>query len=52
MEIKNTTPSKQFENQLSKSHQEAKSIHQTPKYMTAHFPCLKQDIQCKVAGLN
>ena len=34
---KNTTHSEQFQNQISKSQKEAKLIHLTHKYMTAHF---------------
>ena len=49
---KNTTFTEKYQNQISKSQKEAKSIALTHKYMTAHVPVLVQALQYKVAGLN
>ena len=41
----NTTLSEQFQNQISKSQKETKSISLTHKYMAAHFSVLTQALQ-------
>ena len=47
---KNTTQSEQFQNKISKSQKEAKSIPLTHKYMIAHFAGLVQALNKKWLG--